>query len=317
MQNMFDLKIYEYAARKAYLLERNNVGKDPVYDQRNILSWQRSYANIRDQSWPDCNQPKDFDLLPDFIKQECMTMHNFSADHWLDLDIPFDQFESDSTWQLDDFDRTRLQLAILDNLDAIQNKSVIDFATHIGLFGALCLHHGASWVTLTDVKESGLGIAQEMCSLIDPDKKRFQTIKSDINDLSHTQQLCTDIDTVILPAIMNIVTDHYGIMRAVTHHRPTAVIIQNWCPQNIVHSLDPLVYWWQENTQVSWKAYHATDTLIRVGCPNQAWFDAVMQDFDYSLRKHHLTRLQSPFAATTEGNVFDFYTLVYHLNHDQ
>lgn len=33
--------------------------------------WQQSYERIRDPSWPDCDGPKSFDLLPEHIRLEC------------------------------------------------------------------------------------------------------------------------------------------------------------------------------------------------------------------------------------------------------
>jgi len=36
-----------------------------------MSTWSEFYSSIRDPSWPDCNDEKDFDLLPDSIKTEC------------------------------------------------------------------------------------------------------------------------------------------------------------------------------------------------------------------------------------------------------
>jgi organic radical activating enzyme len=44
------------------------------------FQWQQSYNQIRDQSWPDCNNIDEWDHLPEFIKQECQEIHKFSPD---------------------------------------------------------------------------------------------------------------------------------------------------------------------------------------------------------------------------------------------
>jgi hypothetical protein len=42
--------------------------------------WAQAYNQIRDQSWPDCNNIDEWDTLPEFIKQECEQVHKFSPD---------------------------------------------------------------------------------------------------------------------------------------------------------------------------------------------------------------------------------------------
>lgn len=37
----------------------------------NDYLWHQNYEKVRDPSWPDCNSPDEFDLLPDWIRSEC------------------------------------------------------------------------------------------------------------------------------------------------------------------------------------------------------------------------------------------------------
>lgn len=53
-----------------------NLRSLPNFDS----NWRRSYNAIRDESWPDCNTVDDWDSLPDNIKDECITTHNFSPE---------------------------------------------------------------------------------------------------------------------------------------------------------------------------------------------------------------------------------------------
>jgi organic radical activating enzyme len=45
-------------------------------------SWQQSWNNIKDPSWPDCSTPQDFINLPSQIQKECTEIHNVSLDSW-------------------------------------------------------------------------------------------------------------------------------------------------------------------------------------------------------------------------------------------
>jgi hypothetical protein len=46
---------------------------DPVMHKQ----WHRYYERIRDASWPDCPQEKDFNLLPEWIQKECIEIHGY------------------------------------------------------------------------------------------------------------------------------------------------------------------------------------------------------------------------------------------------
>jgi hypothetical protein len=42
-----------------------------------MSDWSQFYQAVRDPSWPDCATEDSYPLLPDFIRQECETVHNY------------------------------------------------------------------------------------------------------------------------------------------------------------------------------------------------------------------------------------------------
>ena len=44
--------------------------------------WRRAYLAIKDDSWPDCANPEDFDHLPADIRSECELIHRVSRTIW-------------------------------------------------------------------------------------------------------------------------------------------------------------------------------------------------------------------------------------------
>lgn len=63
--------------------ETNSWALEPLVDQW----WQKFYNDISDQSWPKCEHFRDFELLPNAVKQEIKTQHlDLERDHWARLD---------------------------------------------------------------------------------------------------------------------------------------------------------------------------------------------------------------------------------------
>jgi hypothetical protein len=42
-----------------------------------MSAWFQFYQTVRDPSWPDCDTEDSYPLLPDFIRQECETVHGY------------------------------------------------------------------------------------------------------------------------------------------------------------------------------------------------------------------------------------------------
>jgi len=42
-----------------------------------MSTWHQFYQTVRDPSWPDCATEDSYPLLPDFIRQECETVHGY------------------------------------------------------------------------------------------------------------------------------------------------------------------------------------------------------------------------------------------------
>jgi hypothetical protein len=293
LSKTFDKRYYEYANRKLWILEQSDSQRDPRYDINALNSWKRSYDAIKDSSWPDCNTFEDFKNLPEAIQIECKTVHNFSLDHWFDNNIVFDQWNEDPTWNYQAFDLVRLNYIILDNLEFIAGKNVVDFAGHVGFFAGCCLHNGARTVTFTNIKEECVAIGSEMLSLI---SDNYQSIVADIHDYDYNRRICQDQDTVMLLGIMDIVYDHYKILESITDCNPETIIIEHIESLPILDHPEPLVYWWTEVTSTSWRGYHKDQKPIIVGSPNSSWFDLIMTGFGYRKIKQTRFKLWEPAA---------------------
>ena len=55
-------------------LDRDIMSHIP-HDQE--TPWHTFYANVRDQTWPDCDNEQDFHQLPKHVQQECIQVHGY------------------------------------------------------------------------------------------------------------------------------------------------------------------------------------------------------------------------------------------------
>jgi hypothetical protein len=50
------------------------------------FDFHKAYQDVKDPSWPECNTVEDFKLLPDWIQNECNTVHGFK-NYWANLNM--------------------------------------------------------------------------------------------------------------------------------------------------------------------------------------------------------------------------------------
>jgi hypothetical protein len=284
--------VYQYIGHKAEIL---NTSIDPTrsnrLQQKNYDNsyWQQSYDIIKAEHWPACNSIEDFYSLPLEIQQECKQVHKFSPDIWFDNNLTFESFTKSADWTYDILDLIKVNHLILDNIDSITGKKVIDFCTHTGTISGLCLHHAASHVTFTEIRDPFLQLTNKRMELMGFAPEQYASCLTDIHDYKTNTELCTGKDTVILSGIIYHVHDHYSILESIIRAQPKSIIIETCHYRPIADIADPLIYWMSEETEKNTcNAYYKDYPVAMVGFPNLSWFNFTMNFFGYQESKRVL-----------------------------
>jgi len=242
-----------------------------------LKSWQDSYNLIRGENWPNCNSPNEFNLLPKEIQEECINIHKFSPTQWLDID--YNNFQPNQ-FDYSIHDLVRYQKIVLDNLDIISNKKIIDFAGHCGFLAFICLENNASEVITTNVRKNNIEIANKSANAFNLENK-FNCIYSDIHDYQNNTKLTLDKDTVLLSGIMYHVHDHYEILESITQAGPKNIIIETAEITDITKSEKSLIFWNHEKDDSNFDGHFKGLDIIPVGFPNPSWFKLILESMGY------------------------------------
>ena len=72
------VSVHDHNQRQEIVDNVHYFYKNKFYS-KNVLNhnaWRISYNNVKDSTWPECDNPEDFDRLPDYIQEECKNIHN-------------------------------------------------------------------------------------------------------------------------------------------------------------------------------------------------------------------------------------------------
>ena len=260
-----------------------------------------SYNNIRADSWPKCLSVDDFYKLPKHILEECRTVHKLYPLMWEDGKINIENWKNYQGGAYSIQDLIRFQTTILDNIEYITDKKVIDFASHAGEFSLLSLHSGASSVVATNVRQEYLDIASE-CMELAGYKDKFKALFADLHDYELNTKLCKNVDTVLLFGILYHLHDHMLVLDSIARATPKTIIIETAEDSDIIDNPNPLVYWSEEFTSTWRNAWQEGKEKVFVGVPNKAWIDAAMDSLDYvpvSYKRYDCFFLEKIFKRST------------------
>lgn len=298
LKQLPDLKYFEYMREQTKIVTKsyNKEQTNKLY-RATESEWCKVYQSIKDDSWPDCNSYNDFKLLPGWIQEECVSMHKVSPELWAEhITSPRYIIETLPIQNI-----VRLKHIVLDNIEYIKNKDIIDFSCNAGSNSISCMAVGAKSLVGTDVREENVKIASATGKYIGYTEDKFLVQQADIHDYALNTALCQGKHTVLLCGILYHVHDHYAIIESITKANPNHIIIETGIHPDSENMSSPVVVWEVEpNDRVDGRlhnGYYNNQENLLVGSPNDAWVELTLRYFGY--KKIKLNR----FLFCTENYV--------------
>lgn len=268
---------------------------------KNELRWLKQYNMIKDPGWPVCSSYQDFDLLPDWVKNECENQHGFSPEILYDAILR----DSDAKFAVPDsliFNDPVSQF-LCTHRDVIENKKIVDFACGLGHYSFLAQQLNCKNITGTNIRSDSIDIANATKKdlLLTDDQINFRI--TDIHNYQANRSLCRGKDTAFLLGIMYHVHDHFAIMESIFDTELKHVVLQT----GIFEDEKPIIWWKREPTFELTAGWYNHNESILVGYPSIAWLDMVAEQFGFARKdtvfykiSNSVTRPQKflrPFAA--------------------
>lgn len=334
------IEIAEYCPNSDYgkaLLEEK-IKTNPNIDfwldhfkKDNINKFCNQYNNVFADAfnWPYCYTIEDFYKLPENIINECIEVHRFSPEFWIEdsgdpnffnptrFSIP--HFLGKLQKQLGNIGYSADQLIkakyhILNYMHIFKNKKVLEMGACDGFFSALILLNGAKEVTSTDAIPYHI-------DLIEFTKKRLNfknslTVKnSNANNLGETTELTSEHEVIFLNNFLITIPNKFEVLTAICKGNPKYIIISEPLSFNreseeksthFENVKQPVIeYVLHENIQkyhllyVNYPCHEKYDESIAhnkfsIGVPNQSWFDMVFNSFGYKLESTKKYKLENP-----------------------
>lgn len=239
-------------------------------------TWEKQYNIIKDESWPECNTYKDFEYLPDNIKEECITLHQFSPEFWIDsitkeMNAKYQNFKNGLLFN-------GYYRPLFDEYpEIIKGKKIIDFACNFGYWSIFCSMQNCLDIIGVDVRLENIKIAKAIQQDLNISKKSLHFAQSDIHNYRQVKDLCFDRETVFLLGIMYHVHDHYNILKSVCGSTVKNIVIETNEAPEIIDLPEPLIHWKYESTVDLLMGVDEGQDTILVGFPNTSWFDLAMK----------------------------------------
>lgn len=191
----------------------------------------------------------------------------------------------DTQWSY--HDKARIKLQLLDNIDLIKNKKILDLACHDGVFTEAMTQLGCDHAIGTDVRPSVIDTV--VSCLRDANRSdRCEMIFHDLYDLDGLDRLLNTVDTIHFAGAVMHVNHHFDLFRRLCSNRPSAMILDSIYFDDTWFDHRPMQLWCMEdstnilNGHESKKRIECTE--IFVGAPNLAWYKHIFALFGWQIK---------------------------------
>ena len=274
---MYPPKLYiDYLYSELNRLNQNKVDND------NKEKWRKLYNNIKGHDWPALCEIGDFDMLPTAIRDECINTFNVNPGNWLNnyRDCEYHDSILDHTTKI-----------IINNIEFINNKKIVDFACNMGLLTTMSLYNGCKHVIATDIRQENLDVLTASVNKF-TNFQNITTLVSDLHDYNNNTKLAEQADTVLLCGIMYHVHDHYAILESIALGAPECIIIETLeiDDPTFINSNNADIRWFNESdaTLHTLSGWYQNKKELLVGFPNSAWIEKMADHVGYSIKKKTL-----------------------------
>jgi 2-polyprenyl-3-methyl-5-hydroxy-6-metoxy-1,4-benzoquinol methylase len=281
MLREYNINLSDSTVRLINSIQQPSIEKYIDYKIKSQESiWVTNYNNIKADTWPKCNSYKDFELLPDSIKKECIDFYNLSPKTFKNSIIK----DSNKYLQTDNIFKVSKKLisVLTDNLNLIRGKKIIDLACNFGYYSIFAHQHQSLDIIGLDVREENITIANAIRQDLRINEQKLKFVQEDIHNCNYIQTLCNDRDTAFLFGIVYYLHNHYDILKAVCQSNIKHIIISMVESNEIMNVDQPLIWWRYEPTFSLKLGFNDKTEHVLVGYPNKVWIDLILKEFGFN-----------------------------------
>lgn len=186
-------------------------------------------------------------------------------------------------------DAIRMQVQLIDNIELIKNKRIVDLGTHRGQFLYPCIELGCQSITgAQPMPDYNQVINEALVKLNYSD--RAQAIYGDAYDLPALSSILKDQDTLLMLGLVYHLNNHYQLLETVSRSDLTGLVIDvSITDDTLFHytDSDPKIKWIPEQQHVDengWELGGINKNWTWVGHPNAAWLIQTLQYLGWKIK---------------------------------
>jgi hypothetical protein len=183
----------------------------------------------------------------------------------------------------------RIQTQLIDNIELIKNKRVVDLGTHRGQFLYPCLELGCeSIIGVQPMSDYNTAINEALSGLNLSD--RASAVWGDAYDLAGLVEILKDQNTLLLLGVLYHLNNHYQLLETITQTNLTGLIIDiSVIDTDLDHytSAEPKIKWLaelQNHDENGWELNGVNKNRTWVGQPNAAWLIQTLQYLGWQIK---------------------------------
>ena len=196
----------------------------------------------------------------------------------------------------------RMQTQLIDNVELIRDRRVVDLGTHRGQFLYPCIELGCQSITgVQPLADYNTAINEALVGL--NYSNRARAIWGDAYDLPGLTEILNNQDTLLMLGLIYHLNNHYQLLDAITRTNLTGLVIDiSVIDEDLAHytNSNPMIKWLTEPQNIDeggWEFAGIEKNWTWVGLPNASWIVQTLQYLGWQIKSnvmHSALRTRKP-----------------------
>jgi hypothetical protein len=199
--------------------------------------------------------------------------------------IPRDLYQPMSDWDYAPHDREKFTKILLDNVDVIENKRILDLGCHHGFLSYATSTLGCTTATGLNAREHPLTVGRYFLQQMNV--SNVDLVQGNIEDFDLLKTLCSSTDTVIMSEVIEHLTNPCKVFDVITNSSVSNIVIKS---QVIVDdNQSPKLYYYMQDTDSDFHVFHNNRDRWFGSTPNRRFLEYMLYYSGWNIVKYEAT----------------------------
>ena len=196
--------------------------------------------------------------------------------------IPFDTYTPDTNFNYSEYDRLRFNQILIDNVDYIKDKKILDLGCHAGFMSFVAQYIGAKSCIGVNARKWPVEVGNYFFNQLNINNVKL--INENIENFEFLKTVCNQSNTVILASVLGHCRNLEKILSIVSDSQIENVIIESTVIDD--DNMIPKLHYYTQDASYDFNGYDGDRKIVLGANPNRKFLETILYFYNWKITKY-------------------------------